>query len=531
MKDRWDLIVKEYMEKGTYAQTELRTKFLESRCPDKGNIREFLEGLQIKKEELAQVGVEIDDKDYLLTIISSLPYHLSNFASAQLSAAKMFVPTKSIKPDVLMTLLMEEAERQKAQLARCAFRKGKEEHNETLGVTDGSRPRKGKAKANVTCWNCNTKGHYSNECEKPKEDDKSRDTGIAAGAESEDEGAWAAKLIENEIALPEMLPSVSNEADCSQVDVSDESDWFYEVNEGDDELNGEMGYSGGAVVDVFNMDAAPGGAIANVEMEGTVFKDSGITGHVWPVCDDGNKIEGADRLSGTPIARLEGEYRSGRTTSELSSRMPDLDLLENLWIDLTMEWHIHTITEQIDEAKTCPPDNHKGGEDDPVTETNEECSTKKKRQLKVINAPGIIYEINLLVTCFEGEEDNRAETNDLHVICGSPAPIESLVVEAFNLVPQRLYECPKKLSPSVVNLSVGCTKFLEAENDQGIIRLDTYEGAVPPKVDVAERIGKDAHGGVGLPMVGVAQLVRPPGCDFEGSLLLSSPAVLVDPVC
>src|SRR5258708_23952071 len=125
VKDRWDVIVKEYTEKGAYAQTELRTKFLESHCPEKGNIREFLEGLHVKKEELAQVEVTIDRKDYLSTIISSLPYHLSNFALAQLTAAKMFAPTKSIKPDVLMSLLMEEAERQKAQLACHAFRKGK----------------------------------------------------------------------------------------------------------------------------------------------------------------------------------------------------------------------------------------------------------------------------------------------------------------------------------------------------------------------------------------------------------------------
>src|SRR5258708_9850416 len=78
VKERWEAIVKEFTDKGAYAQTELRTKFLESRCPDKGNIREFLEGLRVKKEELAQVGVTIDDKTHLSTIIPSLPHSLSN---------------------------------------------------------------------------------------------------------------------------------------------------------------------------------------------------------------------------------------------------------------------------------------------------------------------------------------------------------------------------------------------------------------------------------------------------------------------
>jgi len=48
------------------------------------------------KEELARVGVDIDDKDYLSTIISSLPLSLSSFA------ARMFLASKSIDPDVLI---------------------------------------------------------------------------------------------------------------------------------------------------------------------------------------------------------------------------------------------------------------------------------------------------------------------------------------------------------------------------------------------------------------------------------------------
>ena len=45
VKDRWDAIVAEYSEKGTFAQTELRSKFLQSKCPKKGNVREFLDQL------------------------------------------------------------------------------------------------------------------------------------------------------------------------------------------------------------------------------------------------------------------------------------------------------------------------------------------------------------------------------------------------------------------------------------------------------------------------------------------------------
>jgi gag-polypeptide of LTR copia-type len=87
LQERWELIVTEYTQKGAFAQADLRARFMESHCPDKGSIREFLDSLQVKREELATYGVTIDDKDYRSTIISSLPAHLSNFASTLLANA------------------------------------------------------------------------------------------------------------------------------------------------------------------------------------------------------------------------------------------------------------------------------------------------------------------------------------------------------------------------------------------------------------------------------------------------------------
>jgi hypothetical protein len=57
VKLRWDAIVLEYTEKGDYAKTEMRAKFLESKCAEKGDTREFLMDLRVKREELAKVGV------------------------------------------------------------------------------------------------------------------------------------------------------------------------------------------------------------------------------------------------------------------------------------------------------------------------------------------------------------------------------------------------------------------------------------------------------------------------------------------
>ncbi len=99
----------------------MRAHFLDSKCPDKGNVREFLDGLRVKREELVAVGVAIDEKDYRSVIISSLPYQLSSFASTTLAAARMYAPTKTIEPDTLISLLSEEFDRQKSQRSRRGY--------------------------------------------------------------------------------------------------------------------------------------------------------------------------------------------------------------------------------------------------------------------------------------------------------------------------------------------------------------------------------------------------------------------------
>ena len=81
VRERWDAIVVKFTEKGAYTKMDLRTRFLESGCPNKGKAREFLNGLHVKREELAAMGVDIEEKDYLSTIIGSLHFHLTNFTA------------------------------------------------------------------------------------------------------------------------------------------------------------------------------------------------------------------------------------------------------------------------------------------------------------------------------------------------------------------------------------------------------------------------------------------------------------------
>ncbi|KIJ22570.1 hypothetical protein M422DRAFT_197022, partial [Sphaerobolus stellatus SS14] len=73
VRERWLAIEQEYTQKGAYAQTELRSRFLEMKSRSGDNIRDWLDGLRTKREELASVGVDITEKDYRSTILKSLP--------------------------------------------------------------------------------------------------------------------------------------------------------------------------------------------------------------------------------------------------------------------------------------------------------------------------------------------------------------------------------------------------------------------------------------------------------------------------
>ena len=90
----------------------------------RANVWQFLDELHVKCEELATVGVKIDEKDYWSTIcISSLTTPFTNFTSNQLAFAKIYSPTKSIIPDLLIFLISKEYKQNSEELSRIIWSK------------------------------------------------------------------------------------------------------------------------------------------------------------------------------------------------------------------------------------------------------------------------------------------------------------------------------------------------------------------------------------------------------------------------
>jgi hypothetical protein len=208
----------------------------------------FLDALRVKREELASVGVDIEETDYRSTILSSLPYALGNFASNQLAAARMFATTKTIVPDSLISLISEEYERQKTQKSRRSGKSRDDDKDEAMAV--GSGKAKGKTKyPRGVCWNCGEKGHYKDKCPKPstskpskdpkKEDEpKKSDSANAVESDSEGEAAFMSTLA-YDTDLDESIDSGDGDWFLEAVETdSGEMDWFSEVK--DDELESSV---------------------------------------------------------------------------------------------------------------------------------------------------------------------------------------------------------------------------------------------------------------------------------------------------
>ncbi|KAK0433213.1 uncharacterized protein EV420DRAFT_1489364 [Desarmillaria tabescens] len=124
VRERWEAIVDEYTNKGTYAQTDLRNQFMDMKCEERGDVRVFLDSLRTKREELVTYGVLISADDYRSTIISSLPGYLSNFAANQLATAKLYSSTHTLDPDILIDAIVEEFDRKRRERARRSKAKG-----------------------------------------------------------------------------------------------------------------------------------------------------------------------------------------------------------------------------------------------------------------------------------------------------------------------------------------------------------------------------------------------------------------------
>jgi len=82
--------------------------------------------------------VVIEDHDYCYTIISSLPAHLSNFASSLLAGVRLYSDKKTIDPDTLIALISEESECNGSHCS-CARKSSREAKDEAMMASSNDK--------------------------------------------------------------------------------------------------------------------------------------------------------------------------------------------------------------------------------------------------------------------------------------------------------------------------------------------------------------------------------------------------------
>ncbi|KAL0954672.1 hypothetical protein HGRIS_014920 [Hohenbuehelia grisea] len=222
--ERWQAITREFTRRGSFAQTQLRAEFLDVRCGPKEDVKLFLDDLRTKREELATLGVDISDADYLSTIITSLPFALSNFAASLLATYDELPEDRALSPDALILKISAEYSRQ-ASHERAQRSDLDDERDEALYVSEARGRRRGSPKSRSRCFECGEKSHWQRDCPQLKVDNGKG----KARADSPKPSEAAGMVLEVDSDFDDALAAVSDsDSECGSMpdlqDVVDSDD-------------------------------------------------------------------------------------------------------------------------------------------------------------------------------------------------------------------------------------------------------------------------------------------------------------------
>src|SRR5882757_11246195 len=133
------------------------------RCKEGGDIKvHFSEQLRLR-ESLAGMGTMIEDRDFYTIILGSLPETYRPLVSSINAAAK--IAQKPLTPHELLNVITEEYEHRQLSERRTAKKGGNSAFTAKAAKGKGRESaNSSQANQDVTCHNCECKGHYKSDC-------------------------------------------------------------------------------------------------------------------------------------------------------------------------------------------------------------------------------------------------------------------------------------------------------------------------------------------------------------------------------
>lgn len=142
-KQAWDTLKGVFNAQGALAKITTRRKFLRYSIEDGSNMEAEVRNIRMIKEELALLGITVEDEEFGLTILTALPASWDSFISS--------IGTTELKSNELIgRIFQEDAHRQ--------------ERSSEIALVARPAQTRSKFRKGVICHHCRKEGHIKPEC-------------------------------------------------------------------------------------------------------------------------------------------------------------------------------------------------------------------------------------------------------------------------------------------------------------------------------------------------------------------------------
>ena len=168
-KELWDKLKEDYETIDAQLLFILRNKFLSCIKNTTESMRDYINRLSSLKQELKDAGNEVDDKDYILTIMNGTHKDYGDYVSAMTGKKKV----SELTSEALIDQLIKEDDLRRSMKSN--------DHKNSMSITskNGDRcvlmvnnkkpfKKNKQMKHKRKCYNCGIMGHYANECKRLK---------------------------------------------------------------------------------------------------------------------------------------------------------------------------------------------------------------------------------------------------------------------------------------------------------------------------------------------------------------------------
>src|SRR6267142_2659156 len=182
--DAWEILKWVYEEWSKLLVTDIIWKFWNKCCNEDKSIRSHFEYLANLCEQLVAIGKVVMDKDYMDTLLASLPASYGSAVSSFSTSARL--GSKVLTAEIFEQFIIDKSE--------CCQVKNDHTEVQYEALTADSGNGKGKDqcrdKHKVECYNCHKTGHYKSKC-------------WAKGSGKEGQGPWQGKATKEDAAPAE----------------------------------------------------------------------------------------------------------------------------------------------------------------------------------------------------------------------------------------------------------------------------------------------------------------------------------------